>query len=253
MRLMIAAFIFNIDLHEIGNRLVILDERAKPEQIVAALTKKSDEGPFKVILIDTLAAFFDGDNINDAVQGGQFMRRVRPLTRLEGLPAVVVASHPVKNASADQLVPYGSGAILNEVDGNFTLWRKPETGIVTLHWQGKLRGIEFPPALYKIETSGSPDVLDSKGRQVVLPYLCASTPETDEAREHSEADTDAALLNAMITEPKGTQKQWGIMIGRAQSIVHRKLGKLKKEHLVDRVLDVWLVTERGRDALKNRA
>jgi hypothetical protein len=36
------------------------------------------------------------------------------------------------------VVPYGSGAILNEIDGNLTLWKKRETGVVSLHWQGKL-------------------------------------------------------------------------------------------------------------------
>jgi len=32
-----------------------------------------------------------------------------------------VSAHPIKNASENALVPYGSGAILNEVDGNLTL------------------------------------------------------------------------------------------------------------------------------------
>lgn len=33
---------------------------------------------FALCIVDTLAAFFDGDDINNAVQGGQFMRRLRP-------------------------------------------------------------------------------------------------------------------------------------------------------------------------------
>ena len=41
---------------------------------------------------------------------GDFMRRLRPATQIEGLPAVLVAAHPVKNAADDNLVPYGSGA-----------------------------------------------------------------------------------------------------------------------------------------------
>jgi hypothetical protein len=45
-----------------------------------------------------LAAFFDGSDTNDATQGGEFMRRLRPLTKIGGLPTVVVAAHPIKNA-----------------------------------------------------------------------------------------------------------------------------------------------------------
>jgi hypothetical protein len=40
-----------------------------------------------------------------------------------------VSAHPIKNASENALVPYGSGAILNEVDGNLTLWKSPETAL----------------------------------------------------------------------------------------------------------------------------
>jgi hypothetical protein len=54
----------------------------------------------------------------------------------------LVAAHPIKNAPEDNLMPYGSGAILNEVDGNLTLWKNPNTGIVSLYWQGKLRGFD---------------------------------------------------------------------------------------------------------------
>ena len=122
---------------------MILDRREKPEAVHAALAKLAEQEPFALVIVDTLAAFFDGDNINDAVQGGEFMRRLRPLTQIAGLPSVIVAAHPTKNATEDALVPYGSGAILNEVDGNLTLWKKPETGLVSLHWQGKLRGLEF--------------------------------------------------------------------------------------------------------------
>src|SRR5262245_62015671 len=39
----------------------------------------------------------------------------------------LVAAHPIKNAPEDNLLPYGSDAILNEVDGNLTLWKNPNT------------------------------------------------------------------------------------------------------------------------------
>ena len=119
-------------------------------------------------MIDTLAAFFDGTDANDNVQAGEFIRRLRPLTQLDGHPSVLVAAHPVKNAAEDNLVPYGGGAILNEVDGNLTL-AKTGGGAVKMHWQGKLRGVEFDPLFFRIEAASSPLVIDARGRQVLMP------------------------------------------------------------------------------------
>jgi hypothetical protein len=166
MRFRIAAYLLNIDLDEISDSIVVLDIRIKPEKVLAKIKTLADDDPFTLVIIDTFAAFFDGNDTNDATQGGEFMRRIRPLTKIGGLPSVVVAAHPVKNASEDNLLPYGSGAILNEVDGNLTLWKQPSTGFVNLHWQGKLRGIDFEPAMFRFEEASSPDLLDAKGRPV---------------------------------------------------------------------------------------
>ena len=175
MRLKIAAYLLGVDLDALGDLVMILDRREKPESVCAALAELAEQEPFALVIVDTLAAFFDGKNINDAVEGGEFMRRLRPLTRINGLPSVIVAAHPVKNAGEDALVPYGSGAILNEVDGNLTLWKKPETGLVSLHWQGKLRGLEFQPVPFRFEMTGSPDILDANGPKWNCPP-CGQVP-----------------------------------------------------------------------------
>jgi hypothetical protein len=251
MRFKIAAFLLNIDLDEIGDRLLILDFRAKPEAVHAELKRLAEQEPFALVIVDTLAAFFDGDNINDAVQGGQFMRRLRPLTQIAGLPSVVVSAHPVKNASEEALVPYGSGAILNEIDGNLTLWKNPQTGLVSLHWQGKLRGLEFEPVPFRFEIMGCPDILDAKGRQVELPTLRPSSEQAAEDRQQGELNADRALLLAMIADPAGTQQQWAQAIGRAKSSINARLQRLKGEKLVDAALGKWNVTAKGRAAVQN--
>lgn len=247
MRIKIAAFILNIDLESLGDRIVILDRREKPEAVHAEMKRLAEQEPFALVIIDTLAAFFDGDNINDAVQGGQFMRRLRPLTQIVGLPSVVVAAHPIKNASEEALVPHGSGAILNEIDGNLTLWKKPDTGIVSLHWQGKLRGLEFQPVPFRFEVMGCPDILDAKGREVQLPTLRPASEE----RQQAEVDTDRALLLAMIADPGGTLACWAATIGlKGKSGVSFKLNKLAREKLVENVLGRWRVTAKGEKALE---
>jgi hypothetical protein len=60
----------------------------------------------------------------------------RGFTECEGHPAVVVLSHPIKNASRSNLLPRGGGAFLNELDGNLTLWSDNLGEVTELHWQG---------------------------------------------------------------------------------------------------------------------
>ena len=249
MRIMIAAFLFKIDIGELGDRIVILDRREKPETVHAELMRLAKVGPFALIVVDTLAAFFDGDNINDNVQGGEFMRKLRPLTQVAGRPSVVVSAHPIKNAAESALVPYGGGAILNEVDGNLTLWKASESGIVRLHWLGKLRGVEFEPVPFRFEVTGSPNILDAKGQQVRLPTLRPSSEEVAEDRQQSEQNTERALLRAMVETPGATIRDYGTAIVCPKSTVERKLKRLEKEKLVEHVLDKWTVTAKGRKAI----
>ena len=249
MRFMIACFLLNIDL-SVVERFVILDRREKPEDIIANLTVMAEQEPFAAVFVDTLAAFFDGKNISDPVEGGEFLRRWRPLTQISGRPTVIVAAHPVKNALVDNLIPYGTGAILNEADGNLTLWR--ENGVISLHWQGKLRGIEFEPALFRLEITGSPNVLDKKGRQVQLPTLRPCSAETAEDREKAAFNKDAALLKAIAANPGGSIREWALAIGTPKSPIARSLQRLalpKNGKLVEERLGKWMLTKAGHKAI----
>mgnify|MGYP000872394444 CR=1 FL=1 len=188
--------------------------------------------------------------MNDAVQGGQFMRRLRPLTQIAGQPSVIVAAHPVKNASEDNLVPYGSGAILNELDGNLTLWKKPDSGIVSLHWQGKLRGLEFEPAPFRFEVTGCPEILDAKGREVHLPTMRPASEESAENREQQETDGKRALLLEMISNPGASQADYATALGCSKSSINRRLQSFARERLAEQFLDKWKITERGRKCVE---
>ncbi len=126
-----------------------------------------------------------------------------------------------------------------------TLWKQEDAPLVSLHWQGKLRGLEFQPVPFRFEVTGSPDVLDAKGRQVQLPTLRPSSEEAAEDKQQSEADADRALLQAMIADPNGTQQAWANAIGRAKGRVNAKLQRLKKEALVAVTLGKWSVTQRA--------
>ena len=250
MRFMAAAFLHNIDLDEILDQIIILDIRVKPEEVIVKIQKLADADPFTLVVIDTFAAFFDGNDTNDATQGGEFMRRLRPLTKIGGAPTVVVASHPVKNASEDNLLPYGSGAIINEVDGGLTLWKNQSTGLVTLHWLGKLRGQDFEPKEFRFEGTCSPDIVDAKGKQFEIPVLRQCGEQDAEQREKSNNDASRKLLEAINDDPHGTQADWGAKINKSKGRVNGLLQSLQREKLVKTSLGKWRITPQGKEALQ---
>jgi hypothetical protein len=254
MKLMVAAYILNINFAEIAGNLIILDKRVSPEALAAKLRELSADGEFRLITVDTLAAYFDGDDINNNVQAGNFMRRLRPMTHLPGAPSVIVAAHPVKNAAPDNLIPYGGGAILNEADGNLTL-RRGDGGVTELHWQGKLRGVEFEPAMFRFELLTSPDVKDVKGREVQLPVLRPVSAQDAAEREKVAVNKDVALLKAMAADPSGPINTWATAAGLSATSAKRTLAKLETAQagkLVTNTLGKWTVTTAGLKAIDGR-
>jgi hypothetical protein len=255
MRIMATADHFKIDLTAIANDFLVLDKRVKPELLVSALRIAAADAPFSLITVDTLAAFFDGANINDPVEGGNFMRRLRPLTQIGGLPAVIVAAHPKKGAGNDELLPYGAGSILNEVDGNLTLC-KAKGGLTQLHWQGKLRGVEFEPVCFRIELVTSPNVKDVKGREVRLPIFKPVTSEDERQLEASALDKETVTLKAISANPDGSLEAWSTATGIHKSSIRRSLERLARPsqgRLVKNTLGRWSLTAAGQKALEDAA
>ncbi|WP_160168919.1 AAA family ATPase [Bradyrhizobium sp. Ai1a-2] len=87
------------------------------------------DGGVSLVVVDTSAAFFEGDEENGNVQAGAHARMMRSLVSLPGGPCVLVMCHPVKNAQQDSLLPRGGGAFIAEVDGNLTCWK------TDIHWR----------------------------------------------------------------------------------------------------------------------
>jgi hypothetical protein len=254
MRFMIACYLLNIDMLVIGDGVVIRDKRDKPEAVLKEIDRRFKADPtqtFAAIFIDTFGSYFDGANVSDPVEAGEFTRRLRPFTKVPGLPAIVVGTHPIKNATEFQLIPYGAGSILGEIDGNLTMWK--EGNLTTLHWLDKLRGLDFAPIPFRFQISGSPDILDVKGRQVLLPTLMPATAIDAEARDAEEVATAIKLLRAMLANPTGTQFDWANEIKCSKSLVAKHLKKLGKDKMAEGALGKWTVTIKGKTALKNVA
>lgn len=121
-------------------------------------------GGVDLVIVDTSAAYFQGDDENGNTPLGKHARELRQLCALPGRPAVVVACHPTKNADPANLQPRGGGAFIAEMDGNLTLTKADSR--VKLHWQVKHRGADFSPLFFALETVTAPMLVDSKGRPV---------------------------------------------------------------------------------------
>jgi len=119
-------------------------------------------GGVGLVFVDTMAAYFRGEDENSNAQMAAYARLLRSLTTLPGGPCVVIACHPPKNAGNDNLQPRGGGAFIAEVDGNLTAKRDADS--VELHWQGKFRGPDFSPIAFELKQVTHQNLKDSKGR-----------------------------------------------------------------------------------------
>jgi hypothetical protein len=244
MRLMVACFVFNIDPKTLGRDLFVSDNRVRPEEIVEWV-KQTGEA-FTLIIIDTWQAFFDGRDPNNNAEAVNFTRRFRPLS---AAAVVVIAAHPPKQAGDDSLLPYGGGATLNEVDGNFTLLRD-ENGLYAFHWQGKIRGQPFDPLHFRIDKLDSPEVVTVEGNRVPMPVMFPVAEEEVEARGEAFAKLDLTLLKAIAADPTGSERKWSLGTGINRRAVQSALSALKRDKLVTQKLKRWRLTPEGQRIAK---
>lgn len=161
-----------LDVHFFPHRFAFSDE------LGTIAMEAADVGGVALCIVDTSQAYFEGDDHNSNTQQAEHVSRLRKLTELPGGPTVIINSHPVKRASEDDLIPYGGGAFLNEIDGNLTC--NVNGSVVTVSTQGKFRGPEFAPIHFQLSTVTHERLLDSKGRKiptVVARYLSEAAME----------------------------------------------------------------------------
>ena len=212
-------------------------------------------GGVSLVIIDTTAAYFEGDDENNNVQAGKHARMQRSLVNLLGGPTVLALCHPVKNAQDDNLLPRGGVAYLNEVDGNLT--GQNNNNVVQLHWQGKFRGADFAPLSFQLRTVTHERLKDSKNRlipTVVASYLSAAREQELARVARSNEDQ---LLAALATNERASLTDlakavgWFMKDGQPHKMmIKRTIEKLKNYKLVSDGRDGPVLTDAGKKALK---
>jgi hypothetical protein len=170
-----------------------ISDKVMRERIIKA---NEANGPFDLIIVDTSAAFFEGDEENNNIQMLAHAKMLRGLINLiGGNPAVIVTSHPVKNFSRENMLPRGGGAFLNEMDGNLTCMKVAGTMMTELHWQGKLRGVDFNAIPFRLEAGKSDKLKDSKGRQM---WTVIAKPITTAERDTAEDTAQKQKMKLLV-------------------------------------------------------
>jgi hypothetical protein len=212
-------------------------------------------GEFSLIVVDTSAAYFEGNEENSNTQMAAHARMLRSLCEMPGGPCVVIACHPIKNAGEDNLSPRGGGAFLAEVDGNLTA-RKADSA-VAVHWQGKFRGPEFAEILFGLRNITNPRLKDSRGRPIptVISY-----PMGDDAREEMAAvarTQEEQLLLKLSDTPSASLSDlagslgWNLKGGEPNKMrVSRTINKLEAAKLIKRDRDGITLTPAGEKAVE---
>ena len=209
-----------------------------------------------LIIVDTAAAFFPGEDDNANVPMGEYGRTLRVLTRCYGNPAVVVLSHPVKNADRENLLPRGGGAFLNELDGNLTLWSESLGERTTLHWQGKLRGADFDPMPFVLRPTKVPGIADAKGRPLISVVAQIQSPEGAANAAKQAASDENTVLYWLNKQPGislagiATESGWVNEQGTpSKAKVQRCLERLKIDKLVRVHRGKWVITTNGKSEI----
>lgn len=215
-------------------------------------------GDLALVIVDTAAAYYRGDDANSNVQQGEYARLLRKLTALRGRPAALVMAHPVKNAAKDNLLPSGGGAFLNEVDGNLTLWAEAER-LTAMHWQGKFRGPEFEPLAFHLKTELSGSVKDARGKAIpsVVAYP-VSDAEVDRGVDRQGSEEERLLLalhGQPGAGPTALARACGFILPDGEpykSKASRILTRLRESKLVEIRLGKYQLTARGRKEVESR-
>jgi hypothetical protein len=218
-------------------------------------------GPVAMIIVDTSAAYFPGNDEINNTQIGDYARLLRRLTTLSSRPCVLVLCHPIKHAQEqNQLLPRGGGAYLAEMDANLTLWKTGDE-TVELSWT-KLRGPNFEPLTFKLVPIKSPRLVDVDGNPVttVDAELISSGEEEKIATESRKAQDQVlvAMLKLPATDDHsgGSLAKWAEHVGwvsergapkkkQVERIIKEKLAKAKPKALVTLDRDKWKLTEAG--------
>jgi hypothetical protein len=233
---------FGVDVDQIERDFLIVETLTDLEKDLPAIAKSVEAfGPVDLVVIDTSAATFSGDDENNNPQILAHAMKQRKCCTIIGKPATLSLCHPIKGAIAQEgLVPRGGGAFLNETDGNFTAYPHGEK-LSDLHWTAKFRGPDFEKLTFRFATV-YPEKLktpDGKPFPTVMAEI-ASEEQLSEATEKARFQ-ETRMLKAMLTASRASIAElakacgWMTPDGKPhKSLAHRVIKRLVQARLAQK-------------------
>jgi hypothetical protein len=219
-------------------------------------------GGVDLVIVDTSAAYFLGNEEMSNTQMGAHARMLRKLTELPGGPCVLVLAHPIKYVTeAAQLLPRGGGAFLAEMDGNLTCVRHDEN-LIELH-HNKIRGPGFEPISFRLDKIQTAALVDARGR--MLPTVRAVMISEGEEKHQNQTtrEDEDKILAALLANPESSMNDLAIKCGwtrpsgePAKSRVQRgieRIDRTARPKLLQKNRDRWELTEAGKTAARRAA
>jgi len=207
----------------------------------------------KLVIVDSLQAFFEGDNDNDNTQMVEMAHKMRALCDVEWRPSQLIIAHPAgKTPSKDNLVPRGGGAFLNEIDGNLTVWSQ-DASQQTLHHSQKFRGAGFDPMEWVMQVHEFSHLTDIHGVPLKLPV---SRPETTVEQSRRQEKNDDLLERYLLTVE--AEQALSVREGASQFMISRYrmeqiVKTAKDEKLIKRYAKTYVLTDGGRKYLEKKS
>jgi hypothetical protein len=222
------------------------------ERVTAEVQRKGLQ--LALVIVDTAAAYFEGDDENSNTQAVEHAKRMRSLTTLPGGPCVMVLCHPTKRAADDDLNPRGGGAFLAEVDGNVALRRRETTIAATA--QGKFRGSDSWSLCFELKAVQHPALRDSKGKAIWTVVAQALNEAGSRVVEAANRRQEDALLRALDKHPNKSLRDLATVLGWMDSNgnpyaskVSRAAQVLEREKLIRKHRGNWQLTPAGEKEL----
>jgi hypothetical protein len=198
-------------------------------------------GDIAMVIVDTSAAYFCGDNENDNAQMIAWAGTLRRLCgEIPGRPTTLALAHPKMNQASDYMVPRGGGGFLGEIDGNIGVHKEADT-LVFKTCPVKFRGAPFGDIAFEIVEmqSDHPKMVDTKGRKIRVAYAEPINEYREaEIKSEANADDDAMLIDMLRVQDlsqrdRARSLRWdGAGLDAARMRVRRSVGRLKKHGLV---------------------
>ena len=232
-----------LSLHWIAGTFSIRQDMARLVEMIGKLPN------VVCIIVDTFAAYFDGDNENDNAQALDFARMLRTLTQAHSKPCIVMPAHPVKNATRSTLTPKGGSSLLNEVDGNLTIWN--DDGLLTVHWQGKHRGPDFEPLTLELEKYETAAVHDRHGR--LMPTVVARPVLQMRAMEISgkTISKETLVLQSIDRNPGLPIRERAVECALTRSSLTRTIERMMQRKWLRKKGRKHALTEQGEEAMRD--